>query len=192
MNVWHANTTEESPSAVACRLFDDERSLSYRDVVALWRDDDHFRRFFSDLLAAAPFEAFFWETPPITTDTFDRDFEFVLVDAPVLAGVSEEPRPFAGQFRTCPNDVVTFDNLGGDATLVAPCPGDADHAHLAAFLRTASSDRISSLWQAVGQAISERISSSAIWVSTSGAGVYWLHIRLDSRPKYYVWAPFRD
>lgn len=24
-----------------------------------------------------------------------------------------------------------------------------------------------------------------IWLSTSGLGVYWLHVRLDTRPKYY-------
>ena len=29
-----------------------------------------------------------------------------------------------------------------------------------------------------------------VWMSTSGAGVSWLHIRLDSRPKYYQYRPF--
>ncbi|MDF9799652.1 hypothetical protein OKW21_004915 [Catalinimonas alkaloidigena] len=28
-------------------------------------------------------------------------------------------------------------------------------------------------------------------MSTSGLGVYWLHIRLDSRPKYYQFDPYR-
>jgi hypothetical protein len=29
------------------------------------------------------------------------------------------------------------------------------------------------------------------WLSTAGAGVSWLHVRLDDRPKYYGYAPYR-
>jgi hypothetical protein len=31
-----------------------------------------------------------------------------------------------------------------------------------------------------------------IWMSTCGTGVYWLHLRLDSKPKYYTYAPYRE
>ena len=31
-----------------------------------------------------------------------------------------------------------------------------------------------------------------VWMSTSGLGVYWLHVRLDSRPKYYQFAEFAN
>lgn len=31
-----------------------------------------------------------------------------------------------------------------------------------------------------------------LWVSTSGLGVPWLHVRLDDAPKYYTHRPFRD
>ena len=36
-------------------------------------------------LAAAPFEAFFFETPPLAAQTVDRPFEWVLVDCPPRA-----------------------------------------------------------------------------------------------------------
>ena len=29
------------------------------------------------------------------------------------------------------------------------------------------------------------------WLSTSGLGVYWLHVRLDSYPKYYTYRPYK-
>jgi len=29
-------------------------------------------------------------------------------------------------------------------------------------------------------------------LSTAGMGVYWLHVRLDTRPKYYQHTPYRD
>jgi hypothetical protein len=31
----------------------------------------------------------------------------------------------------------------------------------------------------------QRVSASPLWLSTAGMGVSWLHLRLDSRPKYY-------
>jgi len=30
------------------------------------------------------------------------------------------------------------------------------------------------------------------WLSTSGLGIAWLHVRLDERPKYYTHAPYRS
>ena len=31
---------------------------------------------------------------------------------------------------------------------------------------------------------------SPVWVSTAGMGVSWLHVRFDSRPKYYRWGEY--
>jgi hypothetical protein len=36
-----------------------------------------------------------------------------------------------------------------------------------------------------------RLNNKPVWLSTAGAGVAWLHIRLDDRPKYYGYTPFR-
>jgi hypothetical protein len=47
------------------------------------------------------------------------------------------------------------------------------------------------LWQSVGEAMSRRIGARPVWLSTAGAGVAWLHVRLDDRPKYYGYAPYR-
>jgi hypothetical protein len=43
----------------------------------------------------------------------------------------------------------------------------------------------------VGDAVARRLSSAPLWLSTSGLGVAWLHVRLDERPKYYTHAPYR-
>jgi uncharacterized protein DUF6940 len=47
------------------------------------------------------------------------------------------------------------------------------------------------LWHAVGGAMRRRVGSKPVWLSTAGAGVSSLHVRLDDRPKYYGFAPFR-
>ena len=94
--------------------------------------------------------------------------------------------------------VATFPNLGNDAILVAPCATTGlDFAHFASFIRRAPSEQAHALLAAVGAAVEKRLaekraSGSPLWVSTSGAGVSWLHVRLDDRPKYYTFAPYRS
>ena len=98
---------------------------------------------------------------------------------------------FAKYFTAEP--VVDFPNLGGDAHLVVPCPqdeGDA-FAHLAVFSRTAPVAQQHRFWQRVGLAVENMVGERPLWLSTSGLGVYWLHVRLDARPKYYTFRPYR-
>ena len=49
------------------------------------------------------------------------------------------------------------------------------------------------LLAAVGEQMAGRVSltEDSVWLSTSGLGVYWLHVRLDSRPKYYTYEPYK-
>jgi hypothetical protein len=90
--------------------------------------------------AATAVEAFRWETPPITTSSVGRPFEFVLLNSPGLATVAE-PEAFADYFSvsTTHAGVVSFPNLGRDAVLVVPCPiaPPSAYRHLAVFLREA-------------------------------------------------------
>ncbi|MDJ0944444.1 MAG: hypothetical protein QNJ30_13310 [Kiloniellales bacterium] len=170
-------------------------AVSYAEVAENWRRDEAFNAFFSDLLAAAPFPAFFWETPPVTAYTLGQAFECVLIDSPALARLEAEPAAFARAFAAAPEDeAVTFENLGRDAWLVAPrpLPEAGDYPHLAAFLRTAPAGQKAALWRQTGEAVIRLLSERPLWVSTSGLGVAWLHLRLDTRPKYYVFHPYRS
>ena len=175
-------------------LLDDGAPLSYAEVIEGWRQDDGFCDFFSDLLGAAPFAACFWETPPVTASSIAQDFECVQVDSPALARLEAEPAAFARHFAVAPEaEAVAFANLGGDAWLVAPAPRTAGDSfpHLLAFLRSASSEQKRALWRSTGETLARLISERPLWVSTSGLGVAWLHIRLDTRPKYYVFESYR-
>lgn len=173
-------------------LLSGKRPFTYKDIIHKWQSDNAFRDFFIGLLAQAPFAAYFWETPPITQSTLERPFESVLVDAPQLANVSAERHAFANYFHN--ESVVDFPNLSGDAHLVVPCPqSSADaFAHLATFSRSAPPAQQHQFWQRVGTAVSNQLGERPLWVSTSGLGVHWLHVRLDSRPKYYTFRPYRE
>ena len=166
---------------------------SYADVLEAWRTDADFCKWFNDVLSSSPFSAFRWETPPVTKRTAGRAFEFVLLDSPGLAR-HPTPEAFAEHFdQASSSDIVTFSNLGGDAVMVVPRPiaVQSAYGHLGAFVRNAPESQRLALWQAVGQAMVARLGASPVWLSTAGAGVSWLHVRLDDRPKYYGFEPFR-
>jgi hypothetical protein len=160
--------------------------MTYCEVIDAWQTSSSFREFFSDSIRQCPFEAYFWETPPVTRHTLNRTFEFVLVAGLPLLALTPDPLPFRPLFAARRSEtVLTFPNLGGDAVLVVLAPlVDADcHAHLARFLEGAPGAQIDAFWRTTGRALQDQLSDVPVWLSTSGLGVAWLHLRLDSRPK---------
>lgn len=191
--MWATQTTDV-PSGKRYELLRDDSHLSYRELFALLETASGFRTWYSQLLADCQFAAFYWEHPPLTIDNVDNAAEFVLLDAPALAGVRPEPGPFGDQFARQPDaNILVFPNLGGDAVLVVPRPVGPLQAypHLAAFLRHAPETQVHSLWRALAMALSGILDTSPRWLSTAGLGVAWLHLRLDTRPKYYSFAPYK-
>lgn len=174
----------------------DAAPLSYAEVVRGWRDDPAFRGFYLSLLAAAPFDAMFWESPAVTRSSVDESYECVLVDSPQLAQARPDRQSFAASFKSAAagTDVLAFENLSGDALLVVPCPSGPDHAytHLSAFARSAPDTQRHALLRKLAEQLDSQLSDRPLWISTSGLGVFWLHIRLDSRPKYYVYRPYKN
>lgn len=166
--------------------------LSFTQVIGHWGSGASFRSFWSESLREVPFDAYCWECPPVTVETSSRPFECVFISSPSLHRMPPDPEPFAEYFR--PHlEVVTFESLGKDALLVAPCPEGQgrNFSHLASFVATASGARQSLLWSATAVALKDRISQWPIWLSTAGGGVAWLHVRLDTTPKYYRHAAYR-
>ena len=177
-------------------LYRNGAAASFADVIAAWRHGAEFRDFFIRLLADTPFPAFFWEMPPIRRSATTRFYEFVTIRSDALARMPEDAEAFASKFKDVTSSVAIFYNLGGDALLVAPRPvsGTASYVHLAAFLRTARKTQQHALFASLASAIKEELrrTTARIWISTSGLGVGWLHIRLDSVPKYYQHRPYAD
>lgn len=187
--------TSDVPAGHKYRVFGDDSGLSFRQFFDLLRSSHDFSDWYSATLASFGAPAFYWELPPLTTETLDDDMEFVLIEAPLLARLPPDPTPFASLFEQHPaEDVVVFPNLGGDAILVAPCPRGSDdvYPHLATFLRSGDKDQIRTLWRVTAETMRERVGNTPVWLSTAGGGVYWLHLRFDSRPKYYSHRPYAE
>jgi hypothetical protein len=188
-------TTAFSSSSQKVCLWADGRALSFRDMLTRLKADAEFSWAWTDCLAAAPFAGFCWEMPPLTATTIDRGFECALVESPALARVAQDPEPFAEHFSaTGQQSTIAFDNLGRDATLIAPCPRsrEIDYAHLASFLRSADRQSSRDLWQLVARTFEQSLGDKPLWLSTAGLGVYWLHVRIDRFPKYYRHRVYAD
>lgn len=171
-------------------------AMSYASVLNLWKADLRFRHFFNTLLASSSFNAFLWETPPITIDTLAQPFEFVLIDSPSFFRRPADPMTFRSYFVTesSGDGIVTFPSLYNDSTLIVPVPRGPVNAygHLAAFIRQAPESQVDALWRVVSVAVASMIAHTPLWLSTAGGGVAWLHVRLDTRPKYYMFNSYRD
>ena len=191
---WHLRVYD-TPDVVGCSLTQGDAPLRFRDVIEGWRHQEAFRRRWAEALRDVPFAAYCWETPPLTTQMINRPFECVFVDSPALAGAHPGPEPFEEHFRAArraQSSIAAFESLGRDAFLVAPCPeGEPrSHTHIAAFHREGPPAQVDQLWMVVAQSLESRIGQTPIWLSTAGLGVHWLHIRIDSRPKYYRHRPY--
>lgn len=175
------------------RIWQDDEAISFRAYLDLLAEDDGFASWYSELLAGVQYDAFFWEHPPICNANIDIEAEFVLIDSPVLARLGPDPVPFSSYFEGG-GEIVVFSSLGGDAVLIAPTPAEplACCAHLAAFVREGPRAQVDALWRKTGRTVRESITERNLWLSTSGLGVAWLHVRLDSYPKYYQYLPYRE
>ncbi len=191
-NMWQQTMDPINESAFKYSFFKNGVAISFVDAIESLKYDDSIRSFVNSQLQACPFKAFRWENPPLTKSNANRPFEFVVLDCGALDRKVDK-YSFSEKFELG-KDVVTFPNLRGDASLVVPCPivDDSIYGHLGSFVRNAPENQIHELWKVTAHELAERIGDEPVWLSTAGMGVSWLHIRLDSRPKYYAYAPYRN
>lgn len=172
-----------------------QRPLLAGEAIVLWREDAFFREVFVAALAASAYPAFFWEMPPLTPATLSHPFECALIRSDALARMRANDEDFAEHLRGA-GTIAVFPNLGGDALLVAPSKiADAGcYGHIAAFLRLGPREQQHALFRTLALEIEKRLAAShrRFWVSTSGLGVPWVHVRLDSVPKYYQYRRYAE
>ena len=185
-----------------CFILRFEPSLSWRAAMHLLASNEHARDALNAAIAAIELDAVFFELPPVNVESQDNTpFEAYITNAPGLSGVMPDYDTFsvhmAPEHGNQPGSAVSFYNLGRDAVLIAPTAatttiGDGAAAvgypHLAAFARHAERSQQHAFWSLVGKQALKMLEGrkEPLWLSTSGIGVFWLHVRLDSRPKYYV------
>jgi hypothetical protein len=98
----------------------DNGTLSYEAFLRLLSDDSAFQHQLISALKGVPYEAFYWETPPINVNLLARSFEFVVTPTTTLAAAGVDADAFAKYFEKY-HAAAVFPNLGRDSILVAPC-----------------------------------------------------------------------
>ena len=185
--------SENRGNLLRYRITDQSQELRYREVLQLWQDDQEFVDFYISIYKKCGFQSYVWETPSISNDTIDRIFEFVLCNVP-SASRTPDRETYASYFDTTmtQHGIVAFNNLGGDALLVVPSPyrAGANYIDLAAFIREAPIGQQRALWKELARHIESKLSNEPMWISVASGGIAWLHLRLDSSPKYYRYTPY--
>ena len=193
-DVWSADS-EQLPGGrgIKLRLREGSRPLTWSDVLTLWEQEPAFRSWFNEALAGSPFTAFRWECPALTDGDLGALFECVLIEDRHLNRRADR-KPFAERFAEAEAAVIAFPNLRGDSRMIVPVPvgSDRDYAHIGAFVRRAPDEQRDELWRVVATELLASLGAEPVWLSTAGAGVAWLHVRIDGRPKYYSHRPYRD
>ncbi|MEO0481144.1 MAG: hypothetical protein AAF196_16865 [Planctomycetota bacterium] len=132
-----------------------------------------------------------FECAPIVGVEDRRPMRFVVLRVPSLGSVAIDRASFRSQFEGRePARVRSFENLSRDAVLVVPSPFQSgDLRHLATFLEEADPVLRDQFWQLGALEAASLLQDSGrptpLFVSTSGFGVGWLHLRLSTVPKYY-------
>ena len=178
---------ERNDNTVRFRLKKGEQNLSFKEVFELWGSSSAFVAFYVDELIKLDYQAFYWEHPAIKTAFLPKKYECTLQKSQVLEHRNVNENAFK-DYLYSKEKVVDFINLGGDARLVAPTKQTAKEAykHLGKFIRLAEAEQIIQVFKRVGILIFEELEKrKLIWLNTAGLGVIWLHIRMDTRPKYY-------
>lgn len=190
--MWNARWEMLNDDGLRLILERDQRPASFAEVFETLRDDAEFQLTFNRTLADVSFSAFRWELPALTQNKLDDPFECVVLNSPNLER-DAEPDAFAEHYNDAVDGIARFSNLGGNAILIVPTPDPEAEAftHLGAFVRNAPESQCQALWRAVGMVMAERLGTKPVWLNTAGAGVAWLHIRLDDRPKYYRYEPYK-
>lgn len=191
--MWKPFEIESSSQNTKFGISEDGDPVSNRNFLKLLRDSQEFREFYNGFLADSGYDAFFWENKPMTDDTLDDDYECNIINTDFLTGRSPDSQTFNQYFEENKN-VVTFPNLANDAELIVPTPKKEDscYTHIGSFVRKAGEDQIDDLWRITGNETLQSIGSKPKWLSTSGLGVFWLHIRIDTIPKYYQTKEYKN
>ena len=89
--------------------------------------------------------------------------------------------------RSKNKNVVAFYNLSKDTILVVPMPiSGKNYATLKDFIDNAPEIQQQKFWKKVAKvAIKFMNKKGKVWISVSGLGVAYTHLRISSSPKYY-------
>lgn len=195
MPMFHYTEKTIAKTVFQFQLKHQDKWLTVGQVVDLWRHSIAFRNFYTQIFREVPFFGFFWENRPMSRQSLMDTYQFIVAKTMAFHGTKADSSAFEAHFEG-PSMTTVFPNLSQTAQLVVPCPSATypdGFAHMGCFIRKADDQQLDAFWRLIGQTLHQhfQVSEAPIWLSTSGLGVPWLHVRLDQTPKYYTFEPYK-
>jgi len=184
----------QNENTVRFRLKKGDQNLSFEEVFKLWKSNSAFVNFYTDELIKLDYKAFYWEHPAIKKEFLEKRYECILQRSKPLEHLPSNESAFKEHIHSV-DQVVDFMNLGKNARLVVPTKRtDKEiYNHLGKFMRLAENEQVIEVFKRIGTTMFEEIEKEKlIWLNTAGLGVIWLHIRMDTRPKYYKTKKYKE
>lgn len=181
---------EKNGDHIIFSLSTEDGKVSFASFFSHLEDHPQFPSELTRILRKVPFRSFRWEHPRLTSEDLNTPYESVFIDSPEL---TDRPDPDSFREHFTDDPVVTFENLSGDSLMVVPTPqSELNYSHFKSFISEAPDSQIFSFFKTTGAVVSKTLQDRPVWLNTAGAGVAWLHLRLDSKPKYYRHFPYRS
>lgn len=191
---WFTKVIAQNEDACRIKILENDNLLSFQEVFEYWQTSSDFTQFYVKTLLDLDFEGYFWEHPALKNDFLSKPYECVMLNTRSFAKKNVDETAF-GKYLDSDNEVEVFDNLGKNAKLVVPTQKTniEYYKHLGIFLQNAPKEQIRMLFKKIGEHIlTELDSPQTIWLNMAGLGVIWLHVRLDTRPKYYKTKTYKN
>lgn len=139
-------------------------------------------------------KSFFYETSPIKTG--EEEYKVKFIENKYLDEMVQDYSSFMDKIKKSKNNYVTsFYNLSGDTLLVIPIPKqNKNFTTIKHFIDNASKTQKKYFWKYVSQKIKSLIKNkkTKYWISTHGTGVPYFHLRISTKPKYYLTKSFMN
>jgi len=187
---------EKDRDAFVMKFLRNDVTLTWRQFIAISKEENKaFVNIIKEAILSTNFKAVFFNCPPVTRDDLNNVFEVAILNAPDLYDINTDVNTFGDKFKG-KTMVTAFANLSGDSLMVCPIPlEDQKHeiySSLGPFLRSAPIDQQTAFWALIGNELFTLISKRRVWLNTAGGAISFLHMRLDSKPKYYKYRKFMN
>lgn len=136
---------------------------------------------------------FFYETSFISSN-YEEEYKEKFIESDLFDNMKQNYKLFKKYIIKSKNKyVITFLNLSKTSLLIIPYPKqNKKFTTLKHFIDNSTKLQQKKFWKKVSNSIKKMLKIyKKVWVSTHGTGVPYLHIRIDTIPKYYITNKFK-
>ena len=163
------DTEKKSDSMFRVQILSNDKIVTIRSFFELLKSSRKFRSFFVSLLRDVPLSSFLIEMIPISRETENNEFEFVVIDLPEDLIVEADPQ--------------ALNNFASNPSFLFPRRDDSvdldKYRCLSSFIKSCPTAYAEQLFHNFADLIVEKISGDyeTIWVTSGDLSIPWAHLR---------------